>query len=188
MRALYQQALKDIGTQFDAMFQLSVELFKKSSEEKIDLSLLSPMNAQLLGMEKTLYQACERLILKEQPVAHDLKFLMGVLRKIPELRRIGELSLNSAKILEKLPPTEENALLEEMKFLLLKMFAALEKEEGEMLNALENQTDSAFKAMQNHLAQKLEKSPQNAPESLAILMLSKYYEKIADHIIAFHCG
>ena len=44
--------------------------------------------------------------------------------------------------------------------------------------------DSCFRQMKEQIAQKLQDSYLNAHWWLEILMLSKYFEKIADHISA----
>ena len=75
-----------------------------------------------------------------------------------------------------------------MRALLLSMFLALQQKDGALLEELEEQTDSCFKQMQVKIAQELEKDPQDARAWLLILMLSKYFEKIADHIVAVYYG
>lgn len=188
MRELYEHELDELKSSFEDMRNLCFETLFKGVEFKKDVNLagISLMSTQLGSAEKSLYHACEMLILRQQPVAADLEFLMRVLRQIPDLRRIGELSLNSAKIIQSASKAHKIELLSKMKELLFAMFEAFKKEDLKTLDELENAIDSCFKQIKSQIAKELENTPQNAHEWLEILMLSKYFEKIADHIVAMN--
>lgn len=59
-------------------------------------------NAQITHCEGDVETQCMRLLLRQQPVADDLRMVSSALRAVPEFARIGELSLNLYRYLVKL--------------------------------------------------------------------------------------
>lgn len=55
------------------------------------------------AMLVSLTQRCYELLIRESPVAGDLRFVVSVLRVLEELERIGDLSLRVAKQVDELP-------------------------------------------------------------------------------------
>lgn len=185
MRELFDEELNELKKSFENMQNLCFQILNESVNftKALNLAQISLMKIQLESMEKDLFHACEMLILRQQPVAKDLEFLMRVIRQIPDFCRIGELSFNSAKIIQA-NKAHKIDLLSKMREFLFTMFEAFRQDDLERVFELEDSVDACFKQIKAQIANKLENAPQNAHEWLEILMLSKYFEKIADHIIA----
>ncbi|TLD97424.1 hypothetical protein LS71_001345 [Helicobacter jaachi] len=187
MREVYLTQLEELQTQFNTMLTLTEDClhygvcFGKVQKKLEEIQLIVE---RLVTLEKDIFHSCEILILRQQPVAQDLEFITRTIKQILDLRRIGELSLNSAKIIFQMPRECMLELLEQMAKLLFEMFDAFKQNNLKRVQEIENIMDSCFKQIKEQIAQRLEDSYQNAHWWLEILMLSKYFEKIADHIIA----
>lgn len=143
------------------------------------------LSAQRLStLEKDIFHSCEMLILKQQPVAQDLEFITRSIRQILDLRRIGEISLNCAKIIEQTPRSCHLELLSQMAGLLFAMFEAYKAGDSGRVEEIEYVLDSCFKEIKSQIAAKITSDYENAHFWLEMLMLSKYFEKLGDHISA----
>lgn len=61
------------------------------------------------AMQVSLTQRCYDLLIRESPVAGDLRFIVSVLRVLEELERIGDLSLRIAKQVDQVPLLADHA-------------------------------------------------------------------------------
>lgn len=186
MRNIYLAQLNDLEAQFNTMLTLSCDALHYGADFQSTKSLeeMELIVEQLNTLEKDIFHSCEMLILKQQPVARDLEFITRTIKQIHDLRRIGEISLNSTKIISQMPKECMLDLLEKMANLLFEMFDAFKDSNIQRVEEIENLMDSCFRQMKEQIAQKLQDSYLNAHWWLEILMLSKYFEKIADHISA----
>lgn len=188
MREKYQNALHQLNAQYHKMLDLSADAlyFVNLQTTYCSLSQLELITKQLCALQKEIMYACEMLILKEQPVAQDLEWIMRIMRQILDLRRIGELSLNCARIIATIPKSMQYALLEQMSQLLCEMFAAFRHAQAHRVIELEDTMDMYFRRMKIEMVQNMQDTYKNAHWWCEILMLSKYFEKIADHISAIN--
>ena len=186
MRDIYLAQLEDLQAQLNTMLTLSYDALRYGVDFQSVKSLeeMGLIVEQLNTLEKDIFHSCEMLILKQQPVAQDLEFITRTIKQIHDLRRIGEISLNSAKIISQMPKECMLELLEQMAKLLFEMFDAFKDLSVQRVEEIENLMDSCFGQIKEQIAQKLQDSYLSAHWWLEILMLSKYFEKIADHISA----
>lgn len=187
MREKYQNQLDELQSQLKTMYALSHDCLRygvsfKLAEQK--LSSIQLMVERLHSLEKDVFHSCEMLILKQQPVAGDLELISRSIKQILDLRRVGEISLNCAKIIAQVPKECVLELLEQMSNLLLEMFECLQSANTARVEEIENLMDVCFKQMKDEIAKKLQDSQQEAHWWLEVLMLSKYFEKVGDHISA----
>lgn len=186
MRDIYLAQLDDLQTQLHTMLALAHDAlhYGVNFQGIKNLEEIQLIVERLHTLEKDIFHSCEMLILKQQPVAQDLELITHTIKQILDLRRIGEISLNSAKIIAQMPKECMLELLEQMARLLFEMFDALRSANIKRVEEIENLMDSCFRQIKEQIAQKIQDSYLNAHWWLEILMLSKYFEKIADHISA----
>lgn len=196
MRNIYFAKLEELHAQLESMTSiakdclvLGVNLADVNGTRGVQCQMeeLLLKVEQLGSLEKDIFHSCEMLILKQQPVAQDLEFITRSIKQILDLRRVGEISYNSAKIIHNLPKECALELLTQMSKLLLDMFEGFVNGDLVRVEEIENLTDSCFKQVKEQVAIALQQSthtPQLTHSWLEVLMLSKYFEKLADHILA----
>ncbi|WP_300731872.1 PhoU domain-containing protein [uncultured Helicobacter sp.] len=186
MRDVYTAQLNALNAQCNIMLSLSEDSLAYAcfGDSKMDIKEIEFIVEQLNGLEKDIFHACEMIILKQQPVAQHLESITRIIRQILDLRRIGEISLNSARIIVDMPQAYRFSLLGKMANLLYEMFSAFRENHMQRVKELEDIIDSCFRQVKAQIAQNIQNSYQDAHWWLEILMLSKYFEKIADHISA----
>ncbi|MFP3090240.1 phosphate signaling complex protein PhoU [Treponema sp. TIM-1] len=176
-----------MGTRIEETFALAREALlngdKATAEEVVS------RDVELCQMERDIEILCMHLLLTQQPVARDLHLVVGALKMITDLGRIGAQIVDLAKyaIILKKPRIKLKKLdhmMDQTGAMLNRSIKAfVEKDELAANSVIDNdeQVDKYFIKIREHLAEQVEKSPALAPESLSWLMVIKYLERIADH-------
>jgi len=132
------------------------------------------------------------LIAKEQPVARDLRKIIGALKISLEVERVADFAVNIAKATIKIGSCESLLSitnLEEMKDLSIKMLQEsvqsflredinLAKEVGE----LDDQVDDLYDATSKKVLSYLSEHPEQMNQLTQLLFINRHLERTADHI------
>lgn len=142
--------------------------------------------------EREIETLCIQLLLRQQPVASDLRKVSAGLKIITDLKRIGELAGNIANILEvqKFKNKNDiillNAMARATKQILTDSLEALSKKDASLAKGLEKHDDTVdnlFFETKKSLIASIRKGVDDGEEALNCLMVAKYFEKISDHAV-----
>lgn len=132
------------------------------------------------------------LIAKEQPVARDLRRIIGALKISLEVERVADFAVNIAKSAIRIGTCESLISitnLEEMKDLSIKMLEdavqaflkediSLAKEVGELDDKVDEFNNVTSKSILNYLS----KHPEQMNQLTQLLFINRHLERTADHI------
>lgn len=133
-----------------------------------------------------------RLLLRQQPVAKDLRTLSSSLKMIRDLKRITTQGENIRELLSEVNITSKEALntLDYMNEVCAKMINlcinAYAQNEVDICREVCNDDDlldDTFKTIKADLICLIQDHEIEGEEALNILMIAKYLEKIGDHIV-----
>ncbi len=141
--------------------------------------------------EVAIEEECLKILALHQPVAHDLRFLVAILKLNHTLERIGDLAVNVAKrakylaaqprleVLIDFTPIAEKAqtMLHKSLDALINMDLALAREVGvadDEVDALNRETYARVKEL-------LRERPDDIEALITLLNVSRHLERIADH-------
>ncbi|WP_260631649.1 phosphate signaling complex protein PhoU [Neobacillus niacini] len=132
------------------------------------------------------------LMAKEQPVARDLRKIIGALKISSEIERIADFGVNIAKSTIRIG--NSNSLvditnLEKMKDISITMLQKgldsfingdikLAKEIGELDDEVDNYSDETYKTLTSYLKE----HPEETDHLVQLLLINRYLERTADHI------
>ena len=136
-------------------------------------------------------EECLKILALHQPVAIDLRFIVAVLKMNNDLERIGDLAVNIA----------ERALLlnEQVKIDFPFDFSGIAEKTQRMLRssldamvnlnpplarevcALDDEVDAINRKMYDQVKAAIQEHPENVDSLIALLSVSRYLERIADH-------
>ena len=129
---------------------------------------------------------------KEQPVARDLRVLIGVLKISSEIERIADFAVNIAKATIKIGKTNSllpSTHLEQMKEVSIQMlYKAIQSfvEENIVLakevSDLEDEVDKYHFETYKKLTTYLSDHPEESNQLVQLLFVNRYLERTADHI------
>lgn len=151
---------------------------------------VAPLDRDIDQMERTIENLCLKLLLQQQPVARDLRQISAALKMITDLERIGDQAEDIAEIIPFLNGRTGN----ECQFILLMAEASI-KMVTESLDAFVNRdillakkaidhddiVDDYFVKVKAALIQMISANSEDGEYALDLLMIAKYFERIADH-------
>ena len=174
-----------------ALCEELIDLSKKALTEDNDyLEMAKTKEIEVDRMESDIENLCMKLLLKQQPVARDLRSVSSALKMISDMERIGDQSLDIIEIVEyvKNCDKESKACIEDMAEAAAKMvsdsveaFVRKDVELGKQVIAADDVVDNLFDSLKKQLIQILSNEKADGEMYIDLIMIAKYYERIGDH-------
>ncbi|HZK00381.1 MAG TPA: phosphate signaling complex protein PhoU [Tissierellaceae bacterium] len=146
---------------------------------------------QIDAMEKSIENRCMQLLLRQHPVAGDLRLISSILKMITDLERIGDQAEDIAEISllladEKL--IKELTHIPQMGEATIKMlnnsidaFVNRNKELAYEVIAFDDVVDDLFDTIKDELIELINKDINTGEQAINLIMIAKYLERIGDH-------
>ena len=178
MAATVEQAVADAMT---ALKERDKELANSVAEKDRDVD----------RMERQIEDMCLMLLLKQQPVAGDLRFISAALKIITDLERIGDHAQDICEIsltMDDKPLTVTTDLITRMfeeSTAMIKMAvdAFITKDEDLATQCINHDdvVDDLFVQVRQKLIDKLQSGKDDPEQSVDLLQIAKYLERVGDH-------
>ncbi len=143
------------------------------------------------NMERTIESHCLSLILRQQPVAKDLRIVSTALKMVTDMERIGDQASDIASIILKMDAEHVFEIVEhipDMAMLAKKMvkgaieaFVKGDTELTKQIIQIDDEVDALFKKVKSEVIEILKKSNDLSDMCVDFLMIAKYFERIGDH-------
>ncbi|MCL2095299.1 MAG: phosphate signaling complex protein PhoU [Oscillospiraceae bacterium] len=163
----------------DCDFELARDVFEE--EKQID------------EMERSIEQACFKILLMETPVARDFREVSAALKMITDLERIGDQARDIAEIaiqfkdegyIKKLTDITKMAVIViQMVKDGVQAYINRDLELARSLDATDDKVDGLFNKVMADCIELVKKDPDNAEQAVMLLMINKYLERIGDHAV-----
>ena len=152
-------------------------------------------DSRINNMERDIEHRCMTLLLRQQPVAGDLRRISTAMKAVTDVERIGDHAADIAEIIPHLvtvrregDPAVSQAIQMGKKAhqMILDALAALTMEdESAALKVIQadDEVDYDFNAIKKTLAQEIAAAPAKVDAALDLLMVIKYLERIGDHAV-----
>ncbi len=179
MGALCENA---IGTSSKALAEGDFELTES----------VTALSEQINQKEHDIQNLCLKLLLQQQPVAKDLRVISSALKMITDMERIGDQSADIAEIITTahISAPEDNINISDMAEASIKMVTesidAFVQKDIAIAKAVidyDDVVDEYFDKIKSMLIEKLGNPDTDGEYALDLLMIAKYYERIADHAV-----
>jgi phosphate transport system protein len=147
---------------------------------------------------------CLRLLLREQPVARDLRFITTSQKMISDMERIGDNAADIALLYERVKDEQRvfaGEYVEDMSKAVAKIlsdavdcFVKNQIERAKKVVLYDEVVDNYFHEIKQNLTERIATDGKNGELWLDILMTAKYLERIGDHakniarLVVFHSG
>lgn len=188
--ALLNKELIEMGALCEEVIELASRAFTEG--DKSLAARIAPMDVQINQKERNIESLCLRLLLQQQPVAKDLRQISAALKMITDMERIGDQAEDIAEIICFLKEEErkEDILLPEMAKAAIGMVTesvdAFVKHDimlAEKVMKDDDIVDRYFDRVKEDLIQKIAENPKDGEYAIDLLIIAKYYERIADHAV-----
>lgn len=152
-------------------------------------------DARINSMQRDIEHRCMTLLLRQQPVAGDLRRISTAMKIVTDIERIGDHAADIAEIIPHLAasrkagdPAVSDAIRMGQKAhkMLLDALVALTGEDepaAQKVIAADDEVDYDFNAIKRTLAAEIAADPAKVDAALDLLMVIKYLERIGDHAV-----
>lgn len=197
VRESFDNNLQELQGKMSMMAKLSISAMEKSFEalKKQDVEIALKVideDTVIDNLDTEINQFVIWLLVKEQPVARDLRRIIGALKITSEIERIADFAVNIAKSTIKIGQTQSLVNitnLDQMKDLSITMLEkalqsfieenmVLAKEVGDLDDKVDKYSGETYKAITNYLKE----HPEETDQLVQLLFINRYLERTADHI------
>ena len=152
-------------------------------------------DARINNMERDIEHRCMTLLLRQQPVAGDLRRISTAMKVVTDIERIGDHAADIAEIIPHLVTVRKEgdpavsqaiAMGKKAHQMILDALTALTAEDelaAHKVIAADDAVDYDFNAIKHQLAQEIAEDPGKVDAALDLLMVIKYLERIGDHAV-----
>lgn len=198
MREYYDLQLKDLNNQIIEMGGLveksvaySAMTLVESDIEKI--KKVSEYENAINRKEKDIESLCVNLIMHNQPVAKDLRFISAVLKLVTDLERIGDHAEDIAEIarfISSQEPQLDKSVFSEIAKTAVDMvnlgvdaFVKRDLCLAQKVAEMDNTVDRLFVEIRDRLVSGLKSGEYDSAPALDLFLATKYFERIGDHAV-----
>ena len=140
---------------------------------------------------KSILQICYTLLLRQQPVASDLRKVSAAMKMITDMERIGDHGTDISELtilMSGYSYPEEISIIEEMSKVTTEMlidavdaFAWKNAAKAQNVIDKDDKVDELFLTAKESIAKTIKENGVDAMQELDLLMVAKYFERIGDH-------
>ena len=143
--------------------------------------------------ERTIEARCLSLILKQQPIASDLRNVSTALKVVTDLERIGDQGADIAEILLETDVKSPYKMVEHIPNMAvlardmvkgaIEAFHEHDLKKTKEIKKMEDKMDGLFEEVKVELVQIEKEAADNIDIVINFLMIAKYFERIGDHAV-----
>lgn len=199
-RKAYDQDLVRLNDTLIEMGRLSQTaladtIYMFSSGKTAQVDTVTEANASLNKLERDVEHQCMILLLRQQPVATDLRKVSTALKVVADISRIGDFAEDIADILTAMNGCRlggqalHNSVLDmaehasNMVINSISAFSDLDVQLAEEVIRYDDVVDHEFTAIKDTLAAAIATAPDMVDCALDYLMIIKYLERLGDHAV-----
>ena len=195
MRDLFQEQLNELKRELTIMGSSCEEIIALASYALTDMDedlvrKVETIGAQIDESERTIETICMKLLLRQQPVARDLRQISAAMKMITDMERIGDQVKDIVEIVpymnahpdEKFPKIREMAkAAQTMVTDAMDAYVKQDPELARKVMAHDDVVDNYFTRIKNGIIDMIAAEPSQGEYALDLLMIAKYFERIGDH-------
>ena len=195
MRDLFQEQLNELKRELTVMGASCEEIIALASQALTgwNAELVQKVNnigGQIDESERTIETICMKLLLRQQPVAWDLRQISAAMKMITDMERIGDQAEDIVEIVpymnahpdEKYPKIREMAKAAQT--MVTEAVDAYVKQDlslARKVMAHDDVVDDYFTQVKKGIIDIIAAEPSQGEYALDLLMIAKYFERIGDH-------
>ncbi|MBR6527917.1 MAG: phosphate signaling complex protein PhoU [Lachnospiraceae bacterium] len=182
------EELIHMGAACEEIIAMASDALTEWDEELV--SKVKRVGAQIDESERTIETICMKLLLRQQPVARDLRVISAAMKMITDMERIGDQCEDIVEIAPHITshPDEKFPKIREMakgaQVMVTEAVDAYVKQDLDLARkvmAHDDVVDDYFTKVKNGIIEGIAAEPAHGEYALDLLMVAKYFERIGDH-------
>lgn len=198
MRSVFEQELDELnqelsgmGTRVESIIEDTFEAFKTNDRDT--LTKIAHGDSEIDRMEKDIETKCLSLMLRQQPVAKDLRHISMALKVVTDLERIGDHAVDIAELALRLNDKDSETMVnylpemvDNVKIMLresIDAFVTKDMEQAKSIEKRDDIIDGLFCKVKDEVVELLKADSVLSDKAVDLLMVAKYLERIGDHAV-----
>ena len=195
MRDFFQEQLNQLNQELIRMGAACEKIIALASRSLTDYSADLAKSVSTVGMqidesERAIETICMKLLLRQQPVARDLRVISAAMKMITDMERIGDQCEDIVEIVphitahpdEKFPKIREMAkAAQTMVTEVVDAYVKRDLTLARKVMAHDDVVDNYFSRVKSGIIDIIAAEPAHGEFALDLLMIAKYFERIGDH-------
>ncbi|KGG80554.1 PhoU family transcriptional regulator [Caloranaerobacter azorensis H53214] len=188
LKELHDSLLK-MGTMIEEAIDMAVQSLIEQDVEKAKRVIENDDNIDILEMQ--IEEKCLDLIALQQPIARDLRRISTILKIITDLERIGDHAVNIAEVAIKIgkekfikPLIDIPKMADIVKKMVKNSLNSYIEEDLKLAREvaqMDEIVDNIYRDIYIELLELLTKNEKNIPQTINLLLIGRYLERVADH-------
>lgn len=199
MREEFQRELKELhkellkmGTTIEGTIDILLESFQKRDLKR--LQEVIERDDIIDSFEYEIEKKCIHLILKQQPVAVDLRAITSILKMITDMERIADQCSDAADYMIQMidankehyqydiePVINMGLQVKKMVSATIDCYVNLDEENAIKISLEDDIVDNYFKEINKQIQETMKNNSKTVFEGVCLLYIIKYLERMADH-------
>ena len=193
MRNLYQEQLWNLNQELIQMGAACEEIIALAAQSLTDYTedlkeKTDHVGAVIDESERTVENICLKLLLRQQPVASDLRQISAAMKMITDMERIGDQAEDIVDLIPKMSRSAEDGPLQKMakaaQTMVTEAVDAYVKQDLTLAKKVmgdDDIVDDYFNQIKTDIIAIIASDPTDGEYALDLLMIAKYFERIGDH-------
>ena len=195
MRDLFQEQLKELNRELTIMGSACEEILALSAQSLTDYTESLSKKVSVIGSRidegyRTIENICMRLLLRQQPVAGDLRVISAAMKMITDMERIGDQAEDIVEIVPHIVAYHDEKfhtirdMANETQVMVTEAVDAYVRQNLDLARKVmshDDVVDDYFCRMKNGIIDMIAQDPNYGEYALDLLMIAKYFERIGDH-------
>lgn len=196
MRSKFDEQLNQLNDEMMRMGTMIEDSIEKAIDalvnQKVTLAEeIMARDEDIDRQQKKIESICFNLLMRQQPVARDLRTISAAMKMVTDMERIGDHAADISEITVMLGNQPypfsldliKKMATETMIMLIRSIEAYVEKDIGKAQSVIKHDDviDALFDEVKQKLIALIHEAPDNGEQATDFLMIAKYFERIGDH-------
>ena len=183
--------LLEMGSMIEYAIETGVQAMEQRNAE-LARTIVS-YDREIDQKEREIESQCLKLLLRQHPVARDLRFIAAALKMVTDMERVGDQAADISEIvsyiaqegyikqLEHIPKMAEKAV--HMVKRAVDAFINRDLDLARAVIDMDDEVDGLFDVIKRELIELIHQNSAMGAQALDLLMIAKYFERIGDHAV-----
>ena len=198
MRKTFDAELLELGRELTAMAATARDAIDQvtaslTNGDEAGAKAAIDLTASMDQMERDIENHCMSLLMRQQPVARDLRTISTALKMVTDLQRIGDQAANIAEISllfakgERTDVPEDIATMSRRAGLMVRQaiaaYADRDENTARAVINLDDVVDELFVKVKRELTDRIARREDHSDRAVDLIIIAKYLERVADHAV-----
>ena len=183
--------LLEMGSMIEYAIETGVQAMEQRNAE-LARTIVS-YDREIDQKEREIESQCLKLLLRQHPVARDLRFISAALKMVTDMERVGDQAADISEIVSYIAQEGYIKQLEHIPKMAEKSVHMVKRAVDAFINRdldlaravidMDDEVDGLFDVIKRELIELIHQNSDMGAQALDLLMIAKYFERIGDHAV-----